>query len=83
MLLEWVYVYTVICVAPPALLTAGTELKFICCGWFIGEAARAPMGVWDICALGSVMWLNWLIPGWKSVAQCQSMGMQECYIFTS
>lgn len=25
-------------------LTAGTELMFICCGWFMGEGARAPMG---------------------------------------
>lgn len=25
-------------------LTVGTELMFICCGWFMGEGARAPMG---------------------------------------
>lgn len=54
---------------PVTRLTAGTELKFICCGWFMGEAARAPIGAWDIWALGRAMWLNWFIPGQKSGPQ--------------
>lgn len=28
----------------------------------MGEAARAPIGAWDIWAFGSAMWLNWFIP---------------------
>lgn len=55
--------------SPVTRLTAGTELKFICCGWFMGEAARAPIGAWDIWALGRAMWLNWFIPGQESGAQ--------------
>lgn len=47
---------------PLPRLTAGTELRFICCGWFMGDAARAPIGACDICALGRAMWLNWFIP---------------------
>ncbi len=43
-------------------LTAGTELMFICCGWLMGEGARAPMGAWDICAFCIAIGLNWLIP---------------------
>lgn len=43
-------------------LTAETELMFICCGWFMGEGARAPMGAWDICAFCIAIGLNWLIP---------------------
>jgi hypothetical protein len=31
---------------------------FICCEWFIGEAARAPMGAWDICTFCIAMGLN-------------------------
>lgn len=43
-------------------LTAGTELMFICCGWFMGEGARTPRGAWDICAFCIAIGLNWLIP---------------------
>lgn len=50
------------CPSPRLLLTAGTELRFICCGWFMGDAARAPIGAWDIWALGRAMWLNWFSP---------------------
>lgn len=42
--------------------TAGTEFMLICCGWFIGEGARVPMGAWDICAFCIAIGLNWLIP---------------------
>lgn len=74
----WVRMHVSVCCVvhaplPPALLTAGTELMFICCGWFIGEAARAPIGAWDIWALGRAMWLNWLIPVQKSGPQCSAM----------
>ena len=31
------------------VLTGGTELMLICCGWFMGEAARAAMGACVIC----------------------------------
>lgn len=72
--------FTVICapLCPLPCLTAGTELKFICCGWFMGEAARAPIGAWDIWAFGRAMWLNWFIPVQKSRLQCSAM---DTYIF--
>lgn len=75
------YNFTVICMplCPLPWLTAGTELKFICCGWFMGEAARAPIGAWDIWAVGRAIWLNWFIPGQKSGPQCSAM---YTYIFS-
>lgn len=80
MLQIFLCVYACVCVLcallPPALLTAGTELMFICCGWFMGEAARAPIGAWDIWVLGRAMWLNWLIPVQKSGPQCSAMDRQ-------
>lgn len=38
----------------------------------MGEAARAPMGAWDIWALGRAMWLNWFIPGGEKKVQQQT-----------
>ena len=52
------------------LLTAGTELMLICCGWFMGDAARCPMGAWDIGTLGRAIVLNWLIPARNGQPQC-------------
>lgn len=83
------YKFTVICMTLCTLpcLTVGTELKFICCGWFMGEAARAPIGAWDIWAFGRAMWLNWFIPAQKSTSQCSAMDtyifctMMSCFMF--
>lgn len=37
-------------------------MLFICTGWFIGEAARGPMGACGICTFPMDMGLNWFIP---------------------
>lgn len=43
-------------------LTVETAFMLICCGWFIGDGVRAPMGACDICAFCIAIGLNWLIP---------------------